>query len=132
MGMAPGGTSGRGCWTRPHLAQELSGMALSVAAAFATAPRSPNGHLRIALISTPRAGNNWLRHLLTRLFDLPSQPVHSAHAMDWEAFPAEGLLAIHWHPTPAFLDRLREEGFQPIVLARHPLDVLISILHFAL
>jgi len=104
----------------------------TAARATTSAPRLRSGRLRIALISTPRAGNNWLRHLLTGLFDLPSRPVHTAHAMDWEAFPAEGLLAIHWHPTPAFLDRLRQLGFQTIVLARHPLDVLISILHFAL
>jgi Sulfotransferase domain len=96
------------------------------------AGRTPAHRLRIAQISTPRAGNNWLRHLLAGLFDLPTRPVHSAHDLDWETFPAEGLLAIHWHPTPAFLDRLRNEGFQIVVLARHPLDVLISVLHFAL
>jgi hypothetical protein len=88
--------------------------------------------LRLALISTPRAGNNWLRHLLGDLYRFPTIPVHSLHDVDWVALPPECLLAIHWHPTPAFLERLSKHGFRCLVLARHPLDVLISILHFAL
>jgi hypothetical protein len=88
--------------------------------------------LRLALISTPRAGNNWLRHLLGDLYRFPTIPVHSLHDVDWVALPPECLLAIHWHPTPAFLERLSKRGFRCLILARHPLDVLISILHFAL
>jgi len=38
---------------------------------------------------------------------------------------------MHWHHTPAFEAFLRKRGFQVVVTARHPLDVLISILHFA-
>ena len=38
---------------------------------------------------------------------------------------------MHWHPTPELLDRLDEHGFHLITLCRHPLSVLISILHFA-
>jgi hypothetical protein len=88
--------------------------------------------LRVALISTPRAGNNWLRYLLTRVYDIPGAAVHSPSEIDWETLPPECLLGIHWHPAPPFLERLDRHGFRPVVLARHPLDVLISILHFAL
>lgn len=87
---------------------------------------------RIALISTPRAGNNWLRHLLVNMYRLSSLQVHAPQEVDWKALPAECLLAVHWHPSPTFLERLQQHGFQSVVLARHPLDVLISILHFAL
>jgi Sulfotransferase domain len=95
-------------------------------------PRDPHLPLRVALISTPRAGNNWLRHLLVGLYQVPSLPVHTPREIDWAALPRECLLAVHWHPSPSFLERLDQHGFQMIVLARHPLDVLISILHFAL
>ncbi len=88
--------------------------------------------LRVALISTPRAGNNWLRHLLVGMYQVPSLPVHAPREIDWAALPRECLLAVHWHPSPSFLERLDQHGFQTIVLARHPLDVLISVLHFAL
>jgi len=96
------------------------------------AERESDRPLRIALISTPRCGNNWLRHLLAGLYRLPSLPVHTTCDLDWANLPRECVLAIHWHPTASFLERLSEHGFQNVVLARHPLDVLISILHFAL
>jgi hypothetical protein len=95
-------------------------------------PQDPSLPLRIALISTPRAGNNWLRHLLVNMYRLSCLQVHAPHEVDWTALPGDCLLAIHWHPCPAFLERLDEHGFRCIILARHPLDVLISILHFAL
>jgi hypothetical protein len=84
------------------------------------------------LLSTPRAGNNWLRYLLTRAFDIPGAAVHSPAEVDWEGLPRECVLGIHWPPVPSFLERLQQYGFRALVLARHPLDVLISILHFAL
>jgi hypothetical protein len=94
--------------------------------------RTADAPLRIALISTPRAGNNWLRYLLTHVYELPGTAVHTPSEVDWDGLPCECLLGLHWHPVPSFLDRLARHGFRPVVLARHPLDVLVSILHFAL
>jgi hypothetical protein len=51
-------------------------------------------------------------------------------ALDWYALPDEFVVQVHClrtSETSAFLDRLR---IQPIGIVRHPLDVLISILHF--
>jgi len=107
----------------------------SMEAASPSMPLSDRGAdrpVRLALLSTPRAGNNWLRHMLAALYRLPSLPVHGTRGVDWANLPRECLLAMHWHPTPTLRERLAEHGFQSIVLARHPLDVLISILHFAL
>jgi hypothetical protein len=86
----------------------------------------------LVLLSTPRSGNNWLRYLLERVFRLSSGAVHSPADVDWKKLPPDFLLALHWHPLPSFLEQLRENGFRPMVLVRHPLDVLVSILHFAL
>jgi hypothetical protein len=88
--------------------------------------------LRLVLLSTPRSGNNWLRHLLQRVFRITSGTVHSPADVDWKGLPPDFVLALHWHPTPPFLGQLREHRFRPMVLARHPLDVLVSVLHFAL
>jgi hypothetical protein len=38
---------------------------------------------------------------------------------------------MHWRYTPDFHQFLRERSFLPIVIVRHPLDVLISILRFS-
>jgi hypothetical protein len=84
------------------------------------------------LLSTPRAGNNWLRYLLARAYDLPAAAVHAPAEIDWDGLPPECVLGIHWHPHPSFVERLARYGFRPVVLSRHPLDLFISILHFAL
>src|SRR5438093_10973655 len=88
--------------------------------------------VRIVLLSTPRSGNNWLRHLLTNLYDVPGLSIHNPADVQWEALPPHCILGIHWHPVPAFVSLLERHGFRSVALVRHPLDVLISILHFAL
>jgi hypothetical protein len=84
------------------------------------------------LLSTPRAGNNWLRYLLARAYDIPGAAIHAPAEVDWEGLPRECVLGIHWHPHPSFLERLERHGFRAVVVARHPLDLFLSILHFAL
>ena len=51
---------------------------------------------------------------------------------DWAALPPEVVLQIHWRRTPEFQAKLNEHGFHVVTVARHPLDVLISILHFCI
>jgi hypothetical protein len=88
--------------------------------------------LRLALVTTPRSGVTWLRHLLATAYAVPELAAHSPAELDWAALPASCVLSVHWHRTPAFEGLLREHGFRVVTVARHPLDVLISILHFAL
>jgi hypothetical protein len=58
--------------------------------------------------------------------------MHSPVEIDWGNLPEECIMQMHWHPWPAFRERLRNHNFQIVALARHPLDVLISILQFAI
>src|SRR5262245_18718493 len=88
--------------------------------------------LRIAVISTPRAGNTWIRHLLGSAYQLPHFARHSLTDADWEALPREVILQIHWRRTPEFVAKLVHHDFRVVTVARHPLDVLISILHFCI
>jgi hypothetical protein len=46
--------------------------------------------------------------------------------------PERSILQIHWPRRSSFAQRLDDHGFQIVALARHPLDVLISLLHFSL
>jgi Sulfotransferase domain len=92
--------------------------------------RLQNG-IRAAILSTPRSGNTWLRHLLCSIYEVPGIAQHTPAEVDWQNLPADCVLQMHWRRLPSFYERLRENDFQIIVLARHPLDVLISILHFA-
>ncbi len=92
---------------------------------------STNHPLRLAIISTPRSGNTWLRNLLTRYYAIPTTCSHSLSPAEWAAMPAEVIHQIHWNRTPEFVQQLHDYNFRAISLARHPLDTLISILHFA-
>ena len=87
--------------------------------------------VRIALISTPRSGNTWLRRILAKVLQLAEFAIHRPGDFDWQALPNRVILQIHWLPDAEFSSLLKQHSFQRIVLARHPLDVLISILSFS-
>jgi hypothetical protein len=87
--------------------------------------------MKLALVSTPRSGNTWLRHILANLYRLESYAVHRPEDLDWENLPENTIVQIHWRKSSEFLWLLSSHGFQIVTIARHPLDVLISILHFS-
>ncbi len=88
--------------------------------------------IRIAVVSTPRSGNTWVRHLLGTAYQVPHLARHSMSDADWQALPPEVVVQLHWRRTPDFVARLAQHGFRVVTVARHPLDVLISILHFCI
>ena len=73
----------------------------------------------------------WLRRLLVATYGVEERAAHTPDELDWEALPERCALQLHWHRAPDFRDRLERFGFSVAVIARHPLDVLVSILHFA-
>lgn len=64
-------------------------------------------------------------------YGLEERSAHTPDELDWEALPERCALQLHWRRTPEFRTSLQRYGFSVAVLARHPLDVLVSILHFA-
>ncbi len=88
--------------------------------------------LRIAVISTPRSGNTWARAMLADLYGLESIGLHSrAPRSTGRISPRRCVIQIHWAPWPRFVKRLRRKGVRVVVMARHPLDVLMSWLNYA-
>ncbi len=85
--------------------------------------------MRIALISTPRSGNTWVRASLATSLGLRELAVHNYLDLPAE-LPEKCVIQIHWYREPNFQAYLRDAGLRPVVVARHPLDVLVSILHF--
>jgi hypothetical protein len=92
----------------------------------------PRKCLRIAVISTPRSGNTWIRKLIAEAYGISEAAHHSLTEKEWRQLPEECVLQIHWRRDPEFLACLAEHGFRILTVARHPLDVLISILHVAI
>lgn len=85
--------------------------------------------MQIAIVSSPRCGTTWARMVLARALNLEEIAV-----FNWQDLPRElpeaCVLSIHWYREPNFQSFLRQNNFRLIVLARHPLDVLLSVLHF--
>ena len=86
--------------------------------------------MRISIHSTPRSGNTWLGIILTQLYELDALAFHDPAEIDWLHLPNRCVLQLHWEPTEDLLIQLRKGGFCSITIARHPLDTLLSILHF--
>jgi hypothetical protein len=92
--------------------------------------RTGDTGLRLALLSTPRTGNTWLRHLLGSLFALDQIAIHRPGQLDWDALPSRCVLQLHWHRSEELTTLLKRHRFRVVVLSRHPLDTLISLLHW--
>lgn len=86
--------------------------------------------LRLALVSTPRSGNTWLRMMLGQAFALEELAVDDPSQVDWGNLPRRFILQVHWLPTDEFARKLSVAGVKVVTIARHPLAVLLSILHF--
>lgn len=86
---------------------------------------------RIAILSTPRSGNMWLRRLLRTATAAREVSADTPAGVPWDDLPERVVLQLHWPPDRELVSRLDAGGFASLVLARHPLDVLVSILQFA-
>lgn len=84
--------------------------------------------MRIAIVSSPRSGNTWLRWLLRDGLELHEVAVHNY--LDSAIIPERCVFQLHWYREPNFQSFLSEHNFQVVTIARHPLDILLSVLHF--
>jgi len=103
---------------------------------FACGTPTSDKALRIAILSTPRSGNTWLRHMLDHAYQC-SQLDHGEYLLfnpleiPWLNLPRRCILMSHWNRNEPLPTLLKEHQFATFTLARHPLDVLISILLYA-
>ncbi len=86
--------------------------------------------IKLAIISSPRSGNTWMRHLLKTAYDLEELAAHTPQELFSQEFPERLVAQIHWLPEKNFCHTLSMQGIKVITIARHPLDTLLSILHF--
>ncbi|WP_448167538.1 sulfotransferase domain-containing protein [Burkholderia ambifaria] len=85
--------------------------------------------LRIAVVSSPRSGNSWIRSTLAGALSMQEIAIHNY--LDAPAvLPQRCFLQIHWYREPNFQAWLRANQFRVLTVARHPLDVLVSALHY--
>jgi len=86
---------------------------------------------RVAVVSTPRAGNIWFGHLIAGL--LGTSPIAGARPASIAdlAVPDPFVVVTHVdHADAAAQAYFAEHGFRIASISRHPLDVLVSMLRF--
>lgn len=84
---------------------------------------------RIAVISSPRSGNSWIRSVIAGALDIQEMAVHNIADISGP-LPEQLFLQIHWYREPSFQDWLTKNDFQVLCIARQPLDILLSVLHY--
>lgn len=57
--------------------------------------------------------------------------LYNPHETPWSALPDRCVMMTHWHRVEPLVSLLKEHRFTLVTLARHPLDVLLSILQYA-
>src|SRR5262249_21696625 len=82
-------------------------------------------------VATPRSGNSWLKYMLAQALDLTEVVALRPLEFDWSTLPRRALLNTHWLPDERLRRLLADHGCRVVVMARHPLDVLVSILVFS-
>jgi hypothetical protein len=85
---------------------------------------------RIVLASSPRAGNNWLRELLAMCYGLEQVSVHAPGDLP-EVLPERVVIQMHWDRTTEVEALWAGMGARVVSIARHPIDTLVSMLHFS-
>jgi hypothetical protein len=88
------------------------------------------GSMRIALLGSPRCGNNWVRRVLSDVLGYPHFAAHSVGEFPKE-LPSDCILNIHALNEPVNKAFFERHSCKIIVLARHPLDIFVSVLQFS-
>lgn len=87
--------------------------------------------MKLALISSPRSGNSWLRKNLAELLGLKEFGAHNLDQLP-EALPNNSILQFHWPRDERIEDYIQDQGIDLVItLHRHPLDIYLSVLRFA-
>ena len=85
--------------------------------------------MRVAIISSPRCGNTFLRLCLADILSLNTDAFHEPKSFP-SVFPDNFIFQLHWQNNDKLFEYLLNKKFKIITLARNPLDIFISILRF--
>lgn len=69
--------------------------------------------------------------MLTDVLGIGNWAAWAPGEVAWDDLPPDDSMAMHWRWSSAFEGFLRQRGFRIVVTARHPIDVLLSILQYA-
>ncbi len=85
--------------------------------------------MRFAVIATPRSGNSVLRKTISAAFGLQEFAGHDADLLRAE-LPDNSIVQVHARYSPELHRVLIDHDVIIVTPTRHPLDTLLSMLHF--
>jgi hypothetical protein len=92
-------------------------------------PVSPRP-LKIVVVSTPKTGNTWVRHLLAEIYRIPMRDLAAEFEdFDWRAEGESWIGQQHFFPTPERLAVAARHKARFVTTIRHPADVFLSLFH---
>lgn len=68
--------------------------------------------------------------MMGALYGLVEMAHHRPWDVTWNNLADRCILQIHWHHVEPFISQLAQHSFRVLVMARHPLDMLISQLNW--
>lgn len=87
--------------------------------------------LRILIVSTPKTGNTWLKHLLAAVYNLPMvTPAMTFDVAEFARFGPSWVAHQHYSPRSEILEWAECNDVHLLTTLRHPGDVLISLYHY--
>jgi hypothetical protein len=90
----------------------------------------PAQELRIAVVSSPRSGNSWIRSTLAGCLNAADLAFHTVEEAP-ATLPPRCLVQIHANRTDQFQGWIDRHGLQVLTIARHPLDILLSAVRYS-
>ena len=86
--------------------------------------------MRIALLASPRYGNNWVHWVISDVLGYPHFAAHSIEEFPL-ALPPDCILNIHALNNAPEREFFEKRSCILVALTRHPLDIFVSVLQFA-
>lgn len=84
----------------------------------------------LVVVGTPRSGNTATRTVLAHAYGLAEAASHDPLVLQ-APLSRDAIVQVHAPYSCAAESSLRDRGFSIVTPVRHPLDVLVSMLHFA-
>lgn len=85
--------------------------------------------MRFAIIATPRSGNSVLRKTIAAAYELQEFGGHDAELLRAD-LPDDSIVQVHARYSEELHQVLVDHGVIIVTPTRHPLDTLLSMLHF--
>jgi hypothetical protein len=89
--------------------------------------------LRVAIVSTPKTGNTWLKNILSVAYNIPIVTLpRQFNAAEASKLGPSWVSHEHYFPSAEVFTWAEQNNIRLLTTIRHPCDILISLYHYTL